>query len=68
VLGAINHGYSHERVSINGDIENPAATAEAIRKILKSSDVILFKASRAVRLERVIECLKEKLEAEPLTI
>lgn len=61
VLGAINHGYSPEKVGINGDIDSPEVTANAILKILKPNDVILFKASRAVRLERVIELIKEAL-------
>ncbi len=66
VLGAINHGYITENVGINPDIEDPQATAQAIRKILKPGDVILFKASRAIKLERVIELLKELLDKNPL--
>ncbi|MBQ7821480.1 MAG: UDP-N-acetylmuramoyl-tripeptide--D-alanyl-D-alanine ligase [Clostridia bacterium] len=66
VLGAINHGYLPERVGINGDIETPQTTANALRTILKPGDVVLFKASRAVRLERVIEMLKKALDNSPL--
>lgn len=66
VLGAINHGYLTENVGINGDINLPEVTAEAIRKILKPGDVVLFKASRAVKLERVIELLKASLDNMPL--
>ncbi len=65
-LGAINHGYSHDRISINSDTEAPDATALAIRAFISEGDVVLFKASRAVRLERVIEALKKLLEEKPL--
>ena len=61
-LGAINHGYMPEKVGINGDIDAPEAAAHAIRATLKQGDVILFKASRAVKLERVIEQLKKELD------
>lgn len=66
-LGAINHGYSHDCVGINGDIESPEALASALRSVLKAGDIVLFKASRAVRLERVIELLKASLDTSPLS-
>ena len=65
-LGAINHGFSHDRISINSDTEAPEATALALRAYVNEGDVVLFKASRAVRLERVIEALKKLLEEKPL--
>lgn len=65
-LGAINHGFSHDRISINSDTEAPDATAIAIRAFISEGDVVLFKASRAVKLERVIESLKKLLEEKPL--
>ena len=67
VLGAINHGYSPERVGINGDIETPETTVAALCSTLRAGDIVLFKASRAVRLERVIELLKKSLDTSPLT-
>ncbi len=67
VLGAINHGYLTEQVEINSNIEAPKATAEALRALIKPNDVILFKASRAVRLERVIELLKKSLDTNPIS-
>ena len=65
-LGAINHGYSPEKISINSDIEKPEATVDAIRSFIRPGDCVLFKASRAVKLERAIELLKKSLEEDPL--
>lgn len=67
VLGAINHGYPSEQVGINTDTDAPEKVAQAIRSILKPGDTILFKASRALKLERVIEELKASLDAKPLS-
>lgn len=66
-LGAINHGYSHECVGINGDIDAPDTTLESLRSLLRRGDVVLFKASRAVKLERIIEMLKDSLDKSPIT-
>lgn len=66
VLGAINHGYSTENVSINPDSEDVALTVKALRRTIKNGDTVLFKASRAIRLERVIEEFKASLTADPL--
>ncbi len=66
-LGAINHGFSHDGISINSDTESPETTAIAIRAFINPGDVILFKASRAVRLERVIEALKKILDEKPIS-
>ncbi len=68
VLGAINHGYPSEKVGINGDIDAPEKAAAALRSAVKPGDIILFKASRAVKLERVIELLKESLDSCPLSL
>ncbi len=57
-LGAINHAFQADNISINTSIENPAATAKTVFNLAKRGDAILFKASRAVRLERVIEEFK----------
>ena len=57
-LGAINHAYKPDNISINNNIENPAGAARAIYELAGKGDAILFKASRAVRLERVIEEFK----------
>ncbi|MGN1127883.1 MAG: UDP-N-acetylmuramoyl-tripeptide--D-alanyl-D-alanine ligase [Candidatus Flemingiibacterium sp.] len=61
-LGAINHAFKADNISINTNIENPAAAAKVILDLTKRGDAILFKASRAVRLERVIDELKKLLD------
>ncbi len=64
-LGAINHAFKADNISINTNIENPDAPAAIIYDQLRRGDAVLFKASRAVRLERVIEALKRRLDENP---
>ena len=67
-LGAINHAYKPGDISINNNIEAPALAARAVCDAVSKGDVILFKASRAVRLERVIAEFKRMTDengAEP---
>jgi UDP-N-acetylmuramoyl-tripeptide--D-alanyl-D-alanine ligase len=40
------------------EFENVETAAGAVQKFLKPGDVVLFKASRGVRLERIVELLK----------
>ena len=63
-LGAINHAFKPDNISINTNIESPAAAAKIVYDYAKRGDAILFKASRAVKLERVILELKKLLDAE----
>jgi UDP-N-acetylmuramyl pentapeptide synthase len=42
------------------EFENVEAALTAIRKFLKAGDVVLLKASRASRLERIAETLKSE--------
>jgi UDP-N-acetylmuramyl pentapeptide synthase len=42
------------------EFENVEAAVTAIRKFLKTGDVVLLKASRASRLERIAETLKSE--------
>ncbi len=63
-LGAINNGMKPESISINTNLENPNNTANILKGILSEGDVVLFKASRAVKLERVIDELKCLLTKE----
>ena len=65
-LGAINHAYKPDNISINTNTENPTATARVVFDLLGRGDAVLFKASRAVKLERVIEELKQLIDAEPI--
>lgn len=61
-LGAINHALNPENISINAG-DNPEAAARTVHGLISPGDVILFKASRAVRLECVIEELKRLLDS-----
>ncbi|MBQ8552461.1 MAG: UDP-N-acetylmuramoyl-tripeptide--D-alanyl-D-alanine ligase [Clostridia bacterium] len=63
-LGAINHALKPENISINTNIENVQATARTVYELVSRGDAVLFKASRAVRLERVIEELKQLIDAD----
>ena len=56
--GALSCGFSAERIFINPSIEATYLTAEQIIKNHTPGEIILFKASRAVRLERILELLK----------
>lgn len=58
--GAVDSGLPRENIFINTDIQNPNATAEFILKNRKSEDIILFKASHKINLNRIIEILKSK--------
>ncbi|MBQ7173366.1 MAG: UDP-N-acetylmuramoyl-tripeptide--D-alanyl-D-alanine ligase [Clostridia bacterium] len=60
-VGARQKGMAPENISDNRDRENLKATAKALLKDLKPGDVVLFKASRAVGAERIIEELKKQL-------
>ena len=42
------------------EFENVEAAVRAVRSFLKAGDVVLFKASRAARLERIAETLKSE--------
>ena len=61
-LGAINHAMKHESISVNTNTENVSAVAKTVFDLLHMGDAVLFKASRAVRLERVIEELKRLID------
>ncbi len=61
-LGAINHAFGTENISVNTSTENADDTARTVYGMLRPGDAVLFKASRAVRLERVIEGLKALID------
>lgn len=56
--GAIDAGMSENAVFVNDDIEAPTLTADMLKKELRKGDIVLFKASRAVAAERIIELIK----------
>ncbi len=60
--GAALAGISADRISINPDEEAYSAIAEKLFEVLAPGDILLVKASRAIRAERVIEKLKELTE------
>ena len=62
-LGAINHAFKPDNISISTNIENPGAAAKIVHDLIQRGDAVLFKASRAVRMERVIEELKRLIDA-----
>jgi UDP-N-acetylmuramoyl-tripeptide--D-alanyl-D-alanine ligase len=41
-----------------GDLADIGAAADAVKRFLRAGDVLLLKASRAARLERLVEALK----------
>ena len=51
--GAKNAGMREESIVFIEDTENAHAAAEKLKTLIKKDDVILFKASRALKLERV---------------
>ena len=65
-LGAINVGMRAENVSVIADTEAVEQAAATVRKLTRDGGAVLFKASRAVRLERVIEQLKSIIDKESL--
>ena len=60
-VGARQKGMDSDHIEQNPLVEAPEKTAQALLSELKKGDVVLFKASRAVGMERVIEYLKERL-------
>ncbi len=55
--GALAAGMKKEDITVVYDIENAEAAAENIRIAIQKGDIVLFKASRAVALERMIKLL-----------
>lgn len=56
--GAVLGGMDSESIFRNPDVSNPEISGEMIIKAIRPGDVLLVKASRAVKAERVIEYLK----------
>ena len=55
---ARDNGLSATQIVSVESLDTPEKLAEAIRNQTKAGDVVLFKASRGVKLERVIALLK----------
>lgn len=58
---AITHGIRAENVFVCADANDPELMAEMIKNSIEPGDVLLVKASRGVRAERVLDSLKKKL-------
>ena len=56
-LGAVSAGFSKDSIFINGDISRPDITARQILDRCDAGDIVLLKASRGTRLERVTEAI-----------
>jgi UDP-N-acetylmuramoyl-tripeptide--D-alanyl-D-alanine ligase len=57
--GAVSAGMNEDHITVNLDDNTYAATAAELAAALKPGDLLLVKASRAVRAERVISSLGE---------
>lgn len=56
---ALRFGLNAENVYVFPDEKNYDAPGRALRRIIKRSDVVLFKGSRAMAMERLVEYLKK---------
>ena len=54
--GAVENGFPPDRIFINQNISNPLLSAMQIRKNCSPNDMIFMKASRGLRLERILDC------------
>ena len=60
-VGALQKGMTNGQIEMNSCADDAEKTAQALLSELKKGDVVLFKASRAIGMERVIDYLKERL-------
>lgn len=58
--GARAAGMPSEHICEYRDVDALVASTDILKKMLCANDTVLFKASRSVRMERVIEALKKK--------
>lgn len=61
---AITHGLRAENVFVCTDPEDPELMADMMKKSIEPGDVLLVKASRGMRAERVLEAFKKKYGGE----
>ncbi len=59
-VGALEEGMNESSIIAYKEIDSPSGMADILRDDLEENDVVLFKASRAVKLERVIKLLTEQ--------
>lgn len=58
-VGALEGGMDESAIVAFKNLDDPEGLAEILKKDLKADDVVLFKASRAIALERVIALLSQ---------
>lgn len=58
--GAVDNGFPADRIHKNYDLSSPEFTVRQIKHYCKKGELILMKASRGVRLERVLEYFIER--------
>lgn len=56
--GAIESGFPAERIFLTDDLSRPELCAKHIRERCEAGEMIFMKASRGMRLERVLDCFK----------
>ena len=59
---AIKKGVRAENVFVCLDTRDPQTMADMIMNVIEPGDILLVKASRAIHAERVIECLKRRIQ------
>lgn len=57
--GAVSVGFPSERIYINRSASLPELTADHIRKKCEKNEIIFMKGSRAMRLERILDCFSQ---------
>ena len=60
-VGARQRGMSKQQITQCTETDFVSQTAEALLKVLEDGDVVLFKASRSVGAERIIEALRGQI-------
>lgn len=61
-IGARQKGMSSAAIHRNPDVKDLDKTADSLLQNLRRGDIVLFKASRAVGAEKIIELLRERME------
>ncbi len=63
-VGAQQMGMDPAHICSGMDPADPASVADTLQELLQPGDVVLFKASRAIGEERIIEALRKMKEAD----
>ncbi len=64
-LSAIENGMKPQDVYVNLNKGTPGVTGEMLIHALRGGDILLFKASRSMEAEKIIEYLKENMDKLP---